>query len=340
MSRPNFQQIENEPEKNYLKYVGLYRMDNMVSTYESIRNDFGEYNSDLLSSQMDKLKLLNYENTLLKEIKMKPLNRYYFLYSTNTGEQFFMFTSLCAFCARKMGKDFEQPQEFNDPTVLVSQIVKLLQELDISTDFPSNKLMAGAGFICYYVLDCLVTQALKINRAHLPRPEIKVDDEIKPELVENTNEIILEKVDDEQNHLFHSDDDLDDDDDDDDNNEIDIGGRINLKSSANTKLRDLSAGQQTKAERNSLLTGEMWKMEMERALPQLKIVIKPDLKDWRARWEQMKQCREQINLVRMRIEGFFSHSFYISLCWPRFADIGRDAVATEEDSKRCHICHG
>lgn len=33
MSRPNFQQIEDEPEKNYLKYVGLYRMDDMVSKF-------------------------------------------------------------------------------------------------------------------------------------------------------------------------------------------------------------------------------------------------------------------------------------------------------------------
>lgn len=78
---------------------------------------------------MEKLKLLDYEGTLLKEMKMKPLSRYYFLNSTNPGEQFFMFTSLCAFCARKMGKDFEQPEEFMDPTVLVSKIMQLLQEL-------------------------------------------------------------------------------------------------------------------------------------------------------------------------------------------------------------------
>lgn len=33
MLRPNFQQIEDEPEKNYLKYVGLYRMEDMVSEF-------------------------------------------------------------------------------------------------------------------------------------------------------------------------------------------------------------------------------------------------------------------------------------------------------------------
>lgn len=80
---------------------------------------------------MEKLKLLNYEETLLKEISMKPLSRYYFLTSTNPGEQFYMFTSLCAFCARKMGKDFEQPKELMDPTELVSKIMQLLKELVI-----------------------------------------------------------------------------------------------------------------------------------------------------------------------------------------------------------------
>lgn len=79
--------------------------------------------------QIDKLKLLNYEGTLLKEMKMKPISRYYFLNSTNPGEQFFMFTSLCAFCVRKMGKNFEQPEEFMDPTTLVSKIMEILQEL-------------------------------------------------------------------------------------------------------------------------------------------------------------------------------------------------------------------
>lgn len=151
--------------------------------------------------------------------------------------------------------------------------------------------MQGAGFVCFYILDCLATQALKITRPNLGRPEIKTDDDIKAEIVENNNEIILEKVDDEQYAV--SDDDFDDDDDD----EIDIAGRLN-HSVQNMKIRDLSATyKDDNTEKANLLTGEMWKMEMERALPRLKIVVKTDLKDWRARWDQMKVCRENINSV-------------------------------------------
>lgn len=150
--------------------------------------------------------------------------------------------------------------------------------------------MQGAGFVCFYILDCLATQAIKVSGPTLGRPEIKTDDDIKAEIVENNNEIILEKVEAEQ--YGGSDEDLDDEDDD----EIDIAGRLNLRE--NMKIRDLSATNRgDSADKGSLLTGEMWKMEMERAIPRLKIVVKTDLKDWRARWDQMRVCRENINSV-------------------------------------------
>ena len=45
---------------------------------------------------MDKLKLLDYEREFSSEMRMRPLNRHYFVLQTNPGEQFFMFTSLAA----------------------------------------------------------------------------------------------------------------------------------------------------------------------------------------------------------------------------------------------------
>lgn len=163
--------------------------------------------------------------------------------------------------------------------------------------------MQGAGFICFYILDCLATQALKVNRPNLEKPEIKAQDSIKAEIVENNNEIILEKVEEEQYAMFNSDDDLDDDDDD----EIDIAGQLNLRETS--KIRDLSAKNRDESkEKTNLLSGEMWKMEMERALPRLKIVVKTDLKDWHARWEQMKVCRENINLVKQFFSEFSLNS--------------------------------
>lgn len=78
---------------------------------------------------MEKLKLLNYEKQLLREMKMKPLSRFYFVKSTNPGEQFFMFTSICAWLIRKLGKHFDQPQEFDDPNQTIANIVGVLNEI-------------------------------------------------------------------------------------------------------------------------------------------------------------------------------------------------------------------
>ena len=52
---------------------------------------------------LDKLKLLDYEREFSSEMRMRPLNRHYFVLQTNPGEQFFMFSSLAAWLIRKLG---------------------------------------------------------------------------------------------------------------------------------------------------------------------------------------------------------------------------------------------
>lgn len=155
--------------------------------------------------------------------------------------------------------------------------------------------MQGAGFVCHFILDSLATQALKVSRPILDKPEIKIEDSIKTEIAENNNEIILEKVEEEQYTLFHSDDDLNASDDEED--EMDVVNQLNLREAR--KLRDFSAKPTDEPnDKTGMLSGEMWKMEMERAMPRLKIVVKNDLKDWSSRWEQMKVCQENIEAVR------------------------------------------
>lgn len=40
-----------------------------------------------------------------------------------------------------------------------------------------------------------------------------------------------------------------------------------------------------------------YSMELERVLPQLKVVVKTDPRDWRAHWEQMKRLEGNIDTV-------------------------------------------
>lgn len=89
--------------------------------------------------------------------------------------------------------------------------------------------MQGAGFVCVWVLDSLATQALKINNTQLMRPEIKADDDVPAEYISNENEIILEKLEEEQNAM------VSDDSDDDEQ----LGLNLNFRSESARKTRNV-----------------------------------------------------------------------------------------------------
>ena len=165
--------------------TALERDSNNLSLISSYQND------DLI----EKLKILNYENLLLKEMKMKPLSKFYFNKVRNSGEQFFLFVSICAWLVRETGKSFDQPQEFDDPNVVISKIIKSLNDMDIATDFQSNKLISGAGPICVYVLDSLATKVLKLSTVQVTKPQIRAEENSSLDIIENDSEIILEKLD-------------------------------------------------------------------------------------------------------------------------------------------------
>lgn len=230
------------------------------------------YQSDDL---MEKLKLLNYEKQLLREMRMKPLNRFYFVRSFNSGEQFFMFISICAWLIRLTGRNFEQPQEFDDPNAVIGKIVKFLQEMDIQTsDLPTTKLIQGAGPICVVIMDALALQALKKHTFRTP--DIKKEDATVIETMENDSEIILEKV--EELNAFASDES------DDEHTSI-FGMALNREKSKVAKEYKVI---------ETVADSEAWRLELERVLPTLKIVVKADPRDWRAHLEQMKTLRKNI----------------------------------------------
>lgn len=241
---------------------------------------------------IEKLKILNYEKQLLKEMRMKPLSKFYFVRSSNPGEQFFMFTSICAWLVRKLGKDFDQPQEYDDPTVVIGNIIKCLDDMDIPSDFPPNKLIQGAGPICLFVLDCLASQVLKVSKLTLHKPQIKQEEDVAPDYMEDNAEIILEKVEEEQ--MMMSDEDSDD----------NVNNSLrNLNWMATRNLKS-SYGRDNYDNNEQLNESDSWRLELERVLPQLKVVVKADVRDWRAHLKQMESYKENIQQV-----GFYSISF-------------------------------
>ena len=86
----------------------------------------------VMEDLLDKLKLLNYEEEFVKDLRMRPLNRHYFVIQTNPGEQFYLFTSLAAWLIRKTGRNFDPPQEFDDPNTVITNILENVRQMGVS----------------------------------------------------------------------------------------------------------------------------------------------------------------------------------------------------------------
>nr|XP_033336954.1 intraflagellar transport protein 57 homolog isoform X1 [Megalopta genalis] len=229
---------------------------------------------------LEKLKLLNYDAEFLPEFKIKAINRNYFVTQTNPGEQFYTFTSLAAWLIRKAGKNFESPQESDDPNSTIALILDYLREINISIEFPPNKLKQGSGDHAIYVLDNLADEALKMLKFQWRKVEIPPDEpNNEPEIEDDDAELILEKVEEEMMAEYEDE-------------EEDI-----LHVDDITKLygQNFNDFQKPDDILLSKTNREEWQLELERVLPQLKVTVKTDSRDWRSHIDQMQQLRINIS---------------------------------------------
>ncbi|XP_076239630.1 intraflagellar transport 57 [Calliopsis andreniformis] len=223
---------------------------------------------------LEKLKLLNYDTEFLSEFKIKAINRNYFVTQTNPGEQFYTFTSLAAWLIRKCGKNFEPPQESDDPNSTIALILDHLREINVQVEFPPNKLKQGSGEHAIYVLDNLADEALKYQKFQWKKVEIPPDEpNNEPDIEDDDAELILEKVEEEMMAEY--------DEDDEDILHVDDITKLYGQNFKETQKPDDILESKTNREE--------WQLELERVLPQLKVTVKTDSRDWRSHIEQMKQ---------------------------------------------------
>lgn len=127
--------LDSSRENNNIEFENSLRKSSIhLNNKEIIKNDSPgvEYNIFQVSEELlDKLKILQYENEFVrKNSSFKRIHKYYFVKSTNTGEQFFLFTNLAAWLIQKSGeKNFEMPQEFDDPNITLGRILSHLKML-------------------------------------------------------------------------------------------------------------------------------------------------------------------------------------------------------------------
>ncbi|KAG6798913.1 intraflagellar transport protein 57 isoform X1 [Apis mellifera caucasica] len=228
---------------------------------------------------LEKLKLLHYDTEFLSEFKIKAINRNYFVTQTNPGEQFYTFTSLAAWLIRKAGGNFEAPQESDDPNATIGLILDHLRDTDVSIEFPPNKLKQGSGEHAIYVLDNLADGALKAQKFQWKKLEILPDEPTnEPDIEDDDAELILEKVEEEMMAEY-------DDEDEDILHVDDITKLYGQNFNESQKPDDIL---------ESKTNREEWQLELERVLPQLKVTVKTDSRDWRSHIDQMKQLRMNI----------------------------------------------
>ncbi|XP_039285721.1 intraflagellar transport protein 57 homolog isoform X1 [Nilaparvata lugens] len=253
------------------------QMSSRGSTVDETPEQLFQSSFQVMEELIDKLKVLNYDEEFLKELKMRPIHKHYFALQTNAGEQFFLFTVLSAWLLRKLGLKFEQPQEYDDPNSTIASILDATRELGIVVDFPPNKLKQGSGKYAIYILNALADKAL----SHLkfvwkkPRPPAEVEDEDSNG--EDDYELLLERVEEEM---------AGEDSEEDEDNLLHIDDLHNIASAH--KIMDLQKPEEILESNTNL---EEWHLELERVLPHLKVTIKSDSRDWRSHLEQMKQHR-------------------------------------------------
>ncbi|XP_029046808.1 intraflagellar transport protein 57 homolog [Osmia bicornis bicornis] len=228
---------------------------------------------------LEKLKLLNYDTEFLPEFKIKAINRNYFVTQTNPGEQFYTFTSLAAWLIRKSGRNFEPPQESDDPNATIALILDHLRDINVSIEFPPNKLKQGSGEHAIYVLDNLADQALKTQKFQWKKVDIPPDEpSSEPDVEDDDAELILEKVEEEMMAEY----------DDEDEDILHIDDITKLYGQNFNDIQKPDDILESKTNR------EEWQLELERVLPQLKVTVKTDSRDWRSHIEQMKQFHTNI----------------------------------------------
>ncbi|XP_029931016.1 intraflagellar transport protein 57 homolog isoform X2 [Myripristis murdjan] len=239
----------------------------------------------VMEDLLEKLKLLNYEEEVLAKHNMKTLSRNYFVSSpftaSNSGEQFFMFTIIASWLINKAGRPFTQPQEYDEPNATVSNILAELRAFGVKVDFPPSKLKSGSGEHVCHVLDRLAEEALKRRNFSLRRPNYPTETTEEESVLEDDAELTLSKVeeemieepDDEEEHL------------------VDLEA---LKSRTTHNEAEPSSRPEEILE--SSVDAAEWNLEVERVLPQLKVTIRPDNKDWRVHVDEMHQHRDRIKL--------------------------------------------
>ncbi|KAL1232380.1 Intraflagellar transport protein [Trichinella spiralis] len=223
----------------------------------------------------------------MKNLFASQLRTNTFLVSTNPGEQFFMFVTLAAWLIRKCGfRNFKEPQEHDDPNVVVSGILDAVKRMGRTAEFLASRLLVGAGEPCVRLLSALADEALEKMNFKFQKPTIHDQtDDAEDVIVDGESEIIADSAIEED--YFEGDSD----------NEDELCADV-LQEAENNIRKDSEKNPKHYNNAEFSINQSDWKKEVERVTPLLKIVIKPDYKDWKMCLEQLQKIKVSTNEIK------------------------------------------
>lgn len=233
----------------------------------------------VMEDVLDKLKLLDYEDAILKKrTDLKPLSRTYFALTGKPAEQFPYFAQIAVWSLQQIGVEMEW-SEWDDPTATGSAIYDQLKRLQFPylLDFPPAKLRAGSGEGPVAVLDFLLDRVLD-SRGFRVQPPIYGESGGGSDLADQA------PIDEEDEDEIGDDtipDDIPVDDD------IAYSGGTLEEKVIDPEDEDRKA---LEAKSNPI----EWALELERVGPKLKFKNTPANKEWRTHLEQSQKHGETL----------------------------------------------
>lgn len=246
----------------------------------------------LMDMVCDKLKLLDYERDFCKRKKnqRKPLNRVYFAYQSNDN-QFFYFTGLVSWLLGLAGVEMKEAKEFDDPNQTCNNILNALKKLGFAApSYHSSRLTSGWGKEVCGVLDGLADYVLEKRNFTYRRPvylpdgykdEADVDDDGNDVGAEAADQFARPDYGDAEAEEAYMETDF---------HALAPGAPA---AAAQKKAEDPEA--EDKAILQSKIDPNLWKVELERVAPKLRILVNADAKDWRSHLEEVHDHKKKIS---------------------------------------------
>ncbi|KAL3101452.1 hypothetical protein niasHT_020771 [Heterodera trifolii] len=255
----------------------------------------------------ERLKLLDYEREFVPlGDSLKPIPRHYFAFSTNIGEQFHLFTSLCAWLIRKSGVDpsMEMPHEFDDPNATVARILDSLKAKDIEIPFSAGKLKTGSGTQCLFVLFHLTGLAMEgvgFNFETIKAGEDDLAEQNEGQDQADEAELTAEQFLDEVEMA----EDIDEPTEEIDENQMPFGVSADGTSSGEAQIGTVPL---MDVLRTSVADSAKMEDELKRVTPQLKVTVRANLRDWRMHTEQMQRMERELREQYAELKPFMART--------------------------------